>query len=413
MLQKAATMAINVDTAGDGYVATVTVTNQTGHKLPSGYPEGRRIWLNVRVYDVNGAVIDEFGEYDGTIGVLTHDTKIYEIKPGVSARLSAATGLPAGVSFHFVLNDTIYSDNRIPPRGFTNAAFDSIQSPPVNYAYADGEHADDTAYTLTGDAALIVATLYYQTTSKGYVEFLRDENTTNDWGNVLYNLWNTTGKSAPAAMVTESYQIQTITDNDPPSAPANLVATTISHSQIDLAWDPSTDNFAVAGYNVYRDNVQVGTTTETGYSDTRLEATTTYSYHVTAYDEAGNVSASSNVATATTDQKKGKGGGKPQGVSLTPSVLDVYVHPSVVSGPARIDYALPEQGDISLEVFNVRGQRIATVYSGWKAAGVHSATWSPTGIPSGVYGDSAALIWRPGRTAGPPCKIGVPGHFQT
>ena len=29
----------------------VTVTNQTGHKLPTGYPEGRRMWLNVKFYD--------------------------------------------------------------------------------------------------------------------------------------------------------------------------------------------------------------------------------------------------------------------------------------------------------------------------------------------------------------------------
>lgn len=385
MLQKAATMDLAVTQEGDNYVATVTVTNQTGHKLPSGYPEGRRIWLNVRVHDINGALIEEFGAYDDTTGVLTHDTKVYEIKPGVSSRLSAATGLPAGVSFHFVLNDTIYSDNRIPPRGFTNASFDTIQSPPVNYSYLDGQYWDETSYTLSGNAALVTVTLYYQTTSKEYVEFLRDENVTNDWGNVLYNLWNTTGKSAPVAMVTESYQIHTIVDNEPPTAPSNLVATAVSFSQIDLTWEPSTDNFAVAGYRVYRDGAEVGTTTGTQYSDTRLSPTTTYSYYVLAYDEYGNVSAASNVATATTDQKKGKTGGKPMGVSAAPMVLDVYVHPSVVSGPTRVDFALPQAGDVSLEVFNVMGQHIATIYSGWKPEGLHSETWSPDGVASGVY----------------------------
>lgn len=33
---------------------TLKVTNLTGHKLISGYPEGRRMWLNIRWYDNNG-----------------------------------------------------------------------------------------------------------------------------------------------------------------------------------------------------------------------------------------------------------------------------------------------------------------------------------------------------------------------
>jgi hypothetical protein len=387
MLQLAATMALAVTDNAGSYDVDVKITNETGHKLPSGYPEGRRLWINLKVYDINGALIQEYGAYDAGTGILNHDTKVYEIKPGISNRLSAATGLPAGVSFHFVLNDTIYSDNRIPPRGFTNAAFTEIQSPPVDYTYGDGQHWDNTVFTVSGDAALVTATLYYQTTSKEYVEFLRDENVTNDWGNVLYDLWNTTGKSAPVAMVTESYQLQTIVDNDPPTAPSNLVAAAASRSQIDLAWDPSTDNFAVAGYTVYRDGVQVGTTAETVFADTRLDAGTAYSYFVTAYDEAGNVSGASNTASATTDNKKGGGGGKPRvdAANPVPLAFDVFVHPSVISSETRIDYALPEAGDITLEVFNVKGQRVATVYSGYKPEGVHSAMWSPADVASGVY----------------------------
>lgn len=385
MLQKAATVDVSHVAAGGGYDVTVRVTNETGHKLPSGYPEGRRIWLNVQVYDTGGILIDEFGHYDFETGVLEHDTKIYEIEPGFSYRLAETLGDTADVSFHFVLNDTIWSDNRIPPRGFTNANFEMIQSPPVGYTYGDGQHWDETVYNVAGEAALVVATLYYQTTSKEYVEFLRDENVTNDWGNVLFDLWNTTGKSLPVAMSTVNHYLQTIVDNEPPSAPANLVATTVSHSQIDLAWDSSTDNFSVAGYHVYRDGVQIVTTAATSYSDTRLNATTTYSYYVTAFDDAGNVSPASATVSATTAQKKGKGGGKPTGTSAAPQILDVYAHPSVVSGQTQLAFAIPSAGEVMLEVFNVKGQRVALVVSGWKPAGVHSATWSANGLASGVY----------------------------
>jgi hypothetical protein len=182
----------------------VTITNETGHKLPSGYPEGRRIWLNVKAYDINNDLVYESGAYDPATGVLTkdEDIKVYEIKPGLSPALASALGLPAGESFHFVLNDTVYSDNRIPPRGFTNSGFETIQSQPVAHAYADSQYWDETMYYLPYEATSIEATLYYQTTTKEYVEFLRDENVTNSAGDDLYNAWVAQGRCAPVAMVT-------------------------------------------------------------------------------------------------------------------------------------------------------------------------------------------------------------------
>jgi PKD repeat protein len=111
------------------------------------------------------------------------------------------------VSFHFVLNDTIYKDNRIPPRGFTNAAFELIQSPPIGYSYADGQYWDDTEYTIPGSAVSVTVTLNYQTVSRDYVDFLRDENRTNHWGQTFYDLWDSNGRSAPVAMATNTITI--------------------------------------------------------------------------------------------------------------------------------------------------------------------------------------------------------------
>ena len=205
MLKKAATLEIIPEDFG----ITARVTNETGHKLPSGYPEGRRIWLNVKAYDSTATLIYESAGYDFGTADLTHDedAKVYEIHPGLSPGLAGALGLTPGVSFHFVLNDTIYSDNRIPPRGFTNANFLAVQSPVVHYSYADGQYWDDTEYHLPGTAKSVDVTLYYQSTSKEYVEFLRDENHTNQAGQNLYDAWFAQGKSAPVVMAEASAEI--------------------------------------------------------------------------------------------------------------------------------------------------------------------------------------------------------------
>ncbi len=92
----------------------------------------------------------------------------------------------------------------------------------------------------------------------------------------------------------------TATDNVPPSAPSNLSATAVSQSQINLLWSTSTDNVGVTGYQVFRNGAQVGTTTTTSFTDTNLAPSSTYSYNVKAFDAAGNVSAQSTTAIATT-----------------------------------------------------------------------------------------------------------------
>ena len=48
---------------------TLTVVNLTGHKLITGYPEGRRMWLNIQWFDAGDQLIDETGAY-GTLSAL-------------------------------------------------------------------------------------------------------------------------------------------------------------------------------------------------------------------------------------------------------------------------------------------------------------------------------------------------------
>ncbi len=108
---------------------------------------------------------------------------------------------------------------------------------------------------------------------------------------------NVSAQSAPASATT--LPAGTL-DTTAPSTPTNLTATAISSTQINLAWTASTDNVGVTGYKVFRGGTQVGTAATNSYSNTGLTASTAYTYTVSAYDAAGNNSAQSASASATT-----------------------------------------------------------------------------------------------------------------
>jgi fibronectin type 3 domain-containing protein len=83
-----------------------------------------------------------------------------------------------------------------------------------------------------------------------------------------------------------------------------LSASAISETLITLRWTTATDNVVVTGYRIYRNGSSTPLATlggaQTWYSDATLTPATTYSYIVQAVDAAGNLSAASNEASATT-----------------------------------------------------------------------------------------------------------------
>ena len=78
-------------------------------------------------------------------------------------------------------------------------------------------------------------------------------------------------------------------DTAPPTVPSGLSARGVSASEIDLTWTASTDNVGVTGYNIYRNNNQIGTSSAASFADTGLAPSTSYTYAVAAFDAAGNI----------------------------------------------------------------------------------------------------------------------------
>ena len=90
------------------------------------------------------------------------------------------------------------------------------------------------------------------------------------------------------------------TDTTSPSTPTNLHASSSSATQINLTWTASTDNVGVVGYDIYRNGALLITATSSpSYVDANVTAGNNYQYQVRARDASGNLSAFSNLDTAT------------------------------------------------------------------------------------------------------------------
>ena len=89
----------------------------------------------------------------------------------------------------------------------------------------------------------------------------------------------------------------TTSNDSAPSTPENVRALPASTTEILVAWEASTDDKGVAGYNIFRNGTLVGTTPYPVFTDKGLSANTNYSYEVEAVDGRGQKSAKS-MATA-------------------------------------------------------------------------------------------------------------------
>jgi hypothetical protein len=249
----------------DEFNDTVTITNLTGHKLISGYPEGRRMWLNIKWYDGTGTLVREDGAY-GRIGaqvqnpstgqlvdveslVDLHDpnTEVFEAHYAMTQEWAATlmavnaayygpivlsydrvTGDPGPTisdlaaqapgsyheTFHFVLNNYVANDNRIPPYGMDYETARTRNALPVPASQYGGGTAQYNGLTNVyeywrsvqlhppANATGADITLYYQGTSWEYIQFLAKANNgqnafLGDEGVNMLDAWLNADPAAP------------------------------------------------------------------------------------------------------------------------------------------------------------------------------------------------------------------------
>jgi len=262
---------------------TVRVNNLTGHKLISGYPEGRRMWLDITWYDSGGNEIREDGGY-GPIGVavtdnagVSHDvkslldlhdpnTRVFEAHYGMTKEWAdqlLSLGKPADLAlsydrksgdvdmtlgglaaqeagaeyqtFHFALNNTVLKDNRIPPYGMSydearkrNALpvpADQFGNPGSAGTY---NHWADVPLSPPAGAVWAEIDLMYQSTSWEYIQFLYLANSGQNAflgqeGRNMLDAWLNAGMAEPYVMVSTTWGTQPVPST--PQMAADSLAT--------------------------------------------------------------------------------------------------------------------------------------------------------------------------------------------
>jgi hypothetical protein len=297
-------LAASLSLSGNGN--SVKIVNHTGHKLISGYPEGRRIWLNIKWYDGTGALLREDGEY-GEIGVTVDgvnvksivdlsatNTRIYEAHMGMTQEWAAqliSLGYPSDLTlgfdrltgnvaytlgqlassaegsehetFHFVLNNTVIKDNRIPPYGMSYDLARVRNALPVPAAQYGGgtpgstyNYFDEVPLNPPADTSSAIINLMYQPTSWEYIQFLNLGNNTSagaflaDEGKNMQEAWLNTGMAEPHIMASTTW-------GTPPGecnkATPALLSAEPGDKQVLVSWEELTGDPDTTGYKLYYD----------------------------------------------------------------------------------------------------------------------------------------------------------------
>lgn len=89
----------------------------------------------------------------------------------------------------------------------------------------------------------------------------------------------------------------------------------------------------------------------------------------------------SGLVNAGTTQSMG-----PVGPAQSPSTVTLESnYPNPFRGSTTISYGLPSEGQVTIEVYNVTGQKVATLVNRKQGAGTHRVSFDASGLASGMY----------------------------
>jgi hypothetical protein len=72
-------------------------------------------------------------------------------------------------------------------------------------------------------------------------------------------------------------------------------------------------------------------------------------------------------------------------VEAAPNGLSCKVYPNPLTANATFRFYLAEDSQVTLDLYNSTGQRIAQPASGLQLKGEHNVQWNAEGLPAGIY----------------------------
>jgi len=220
-----------------------------------------------------------------------------------------STGLTAGTTYYYRVRaynasgDTTYTNEAnattsgSPPAAPSGLTATSISSSQINLAWTDNAN-NETGVKVERKAGSGGTYAQIATTASGATSY---SSTGLSASTTYYYRVRATNASGDSAYSNEA---NATTSGSLPAAPSGLTATSISSSQINLAWTDNANNETgvkverKTGAAAYAQIALTGANT-TSYNNTGLSASTTYDYRVRATNGNGD-SAYSNVASAAT-----------------------------------------------------------------------------------------------------------------
>jgi MYXO-CTERM domain-containing protein len=199
-----------------------TVTNESGHKLPTGYSEGRIMWLEVTA-SYGEQVLWASGQYVQGKGP--------DEDPQLRSYQGVAEQLATGVSMHLLLNDHWVEDTRIPPRGLVpNPETDPVGSryqlqddgtwpnfDVAEYAFPGATDVQDATPEDAGDDVLDVQVrLLYLINTPEYVQLLVEDNVTNEAGSDVAMMFDALGGPQPMVLAEAALTVPIVGFGEPP-----------------------------------------------------------------------------------------------------------------------------------------------------------------------------------------------------
>ena len=255
-----------------------------------------------------------------TANIIQNQTVSYIITGTPSPASFGATGLPAGLSVNpttgrisgsvaapGTYTSTISATNRGGTGQATltwNVAADTT-APPTPLS-VQASNVSLGACQLTWSASIDnVATTVYEVSRNGNslgVTPLTTYAVTGLTPGTTYSLTVRAGDAAGNWSAWSTPVTVTVSsDTLAPLAATGLAALGNNATNLTLMWSPGSDNVSVTSYTVYRDGVQIGTTSELVFVDTGLTPGGSHTYTITASDGAGNQSAASSAVSAATN----------------------------------------------------------------------------------------------------------------